>query len=242
MNRRLRITVQVSQQHALSKRRMPSNRRATSLIEMLIVITLMTVVMAIMGMLLNGAWRVQRAIEQHRLTLDTLQRLSTQFRTDVHSAASAAIRIGALSGDVAPESLSSDASIAVTEEASVSSETNNPAAPQLGDQSSRQTFTLLFPDHKQIDYQVAVGTVIRIVRDGEQVVARESYALPTDAVVKWEITSSDFNRRQSGWQASLLISYPRSTQMPEFAARREVRVDATSGLQTRDIHLHQNQP
>ncbi|HEY2827918.1 MAG TPA: hypothetical protein VGJ04_09985, partial [Pirellulales bacterium] len=86
------------------------------------------------------------------------------------------------------------------------------------------------------------GTISRIVREGEQVVARESYALPADAVVKWEITSSDFNRRQSGWQASLLISYPRSNSLPEFSQRRELRIDASAGLQVPEIRLTQNKP
>ena len=95
------------------------------------------------------------------------------------------------------------------------------------------------PDGKQIDYQVSGGSVSRIVRDGEKIIARENYRLPAEATVKWEITSSDFNRRQSAWQASLLVSYPRSNRLTELSERRNLRIDATAGLQTGDIQLTQ---
>jgi hypothetical protein len=169
---------------------------------MVVVISLMSVAMAAMGMLLHGVWSVQHAMDQQRLSLDTLQRLAAQFRGDVHSAASAAIRTGN-----APES-----------------------------------FTLTLPDRKQIDYQLVDGALNRTVRDGEKVLARESYTLPIDAIVKWEIRSSDVNRQQAPWQASLLVSYPLSNRLPEFSERRELRIDAVAGLQMHDIRLTENKP
>ncbi len=56
--------------------------------------------------------------------------------------------------------------------------TDSSAAPLgTGKNLPRQSFILILPDRKQIDYQVAGGTVNRTLRDGEKVVARESYAL-----------------------------------------------------------------
>jgi type II secretory pathway component PulJ len=187
-------------------RRSRTDRRAVTLVEMVVVITMLSVAMAAMGMLLHGVWRVQQAMDERCLTLDALQRLATQFRSDVHSAASAAIRTGNDASDV------------------------------------KDVFTLTLPGGKQIDYQVAAGSVGRTLREGEKTLARESYVLPVAAVVKWEISTSDLNRQQSGWQASLLVSYPRSSRLPEFSDRRELRIDAVAGSQMSEIRLSENQP
>ncbi len=211
-----------------------ARRRAVSLVEMVVVITLLSVVFSAMGVLLHGAWRIQHAMDEHHLTLNTLQRLSAQFRTDVHSASSAAIQIGNQSAGVNALPAADSTNEPLPDETADSS-----ASP--GNSATRQSFTLTLPDHKQIDYQVSGGAVRRTLRDGDNVVAREDYVLPRDAVVKWEITSSDFNRQQTTWQASLLISYPRLNQLQEFSDRRELRIDAASGLQQSDIPLAENQ-
>ncbi len=212
---------------------MSSARRAVTLIEMLVVISLLSVAMGAMGMLLNGVWHVQRAMDEHHTTLATLERLAAQFRSDVHSALSAAIQIGDQSAGVNSASLSPEPP---PSPAASSDETANSSAP-TSNSAARQSFTLILPAHKQIDYQVSGGSVKRTLRDGDSVVSREGYLLPADAAVKWEITSSDFNRQQTTWQASLLISYPRLNQLQEFSDRRELRIDATSGLQKSEFDL-----
>lgn len=222
----------------VGKQRYATNRRAVSLIEMLVVITLVSGAMAAMGMLLHGVWRVQHAMDEHRITLDTLQRLSTQFRTDVHLASSAAIRIGEQSAGVNSASQSDETAEPASRNPDEVADSSTSSPPNSS--SPRQSFTLTLPDHKQIDYQVSGGSVKRTLRDGDNIVAREDYLLPSDAVVKWEITSSDFNRQQSGWQASLLISYPRTNRLQEFSGRRELRVDATAGLQKSEFRLIEN--
>jgi hypothetical protein len=207
---------------------------------MLVVITLLSVAMSAMGMLLHGVWRVQHAMDEHRVTLNTLQRLATQFRTDVHAASSAAIRIGEQSAGVnsAPQSDTATEPASKKGEDMADLPTSSPASIN----SQSQSFTLTLADYQQIDYQVSGGTVKRTLRDGDKIMAREDYPLPTGAVVKWEITSSDFNRGQSGWQASLLVSYPRANHLQEFSERRELRVDATAGLQKAGIRLSENKP
>lgn len=159
--------------------------------------------------------------------------LAAQFRSDVHSALSAAIQIGDQSAGVNSASLSPEPP---PSPAASSDETANSSAP-TSNSAARQSFTLILPAHKQIDYQVSGGSVKRTLRDGDSVVSREGYLLPADAAVKWEITSSDFNRQQTTWQASLLISYPRLNQLQEFSDRRELRIDATSGLQKSEFDL-----
>lgn len=222
MNRLIRAT-------ALKQNRYGSlARRGVTLIEMMVVIAMLSVAFAAMGGLLHGVWRVQHAMDDHRLRLDTLERLAAQFRSDVHRAASAAIRIGGAN------------SASISGESSEANETGPIGAQSpSGEQSATQAFTLTMPDGKQIDYQVSGGSVSRIVRDGEKVTARENYRLPAEATVKWEITSSDFNRRQSAWQASLLVSYPRSNRLTELSEKRNLRIDATAGLQTGEIRLTQ---
>jgi prepilin-type N-terminal cleavage/methylation domain-containing protein len=210
-----------------------ARRRAVSLIEMLVVISLLSVAMGAMGMLLNGVWRVQRAMDEHHTTLATLDRLAAQFRSDIHSALSAAIQIGDQSAGVNSVSLSPEPPSSET----ASTDDNANGSTQPPNPTARQSFTLILPNYKQIDYQVSGGSVKRTLRDGDSVIAREDYLLSADATVKWEITSSDFNRQQTTWQASLLISYPRLNQLQEFSDRRELRVDATSGLQKSEFDL-----
>jgi hypothetical protein len=179
-------------------------------------------------------------MEEHRLTLDTLDRLATQFRADVHSALSAAIRIGDQSAGINVPAQSNDTEHPAA--ANSSDAADSSASLQTENDSSRQLFTLTLPNGKEVDYQVSGGSVNRTLREGEHPLATESYMLPTQAVVKWEITSSDFNRGQSGWQASLLISYPRSNLSPELSDRRQLRVDAAAGLQISEIRLSENKP
>jgi prepilin-type N-terminal cleavage/methylation domain-containing protein len=216
-----------------------TRRRAVTLIEMLIVISLLSVAFAAMAFLLNSVWRIQHSMNAHSLTLNTLLRLADQFRSDVHSAASASIRIGDQSASVNPPS-HSDSSVSSEVETPANSSTA--AQPDTADHSARQSFTLTLPDQNQIDYQVTAGSINRILHNGEKLLAHEDYVLPSDAVVKWEITSSDFNHQQTGWQASLLISYPRTNDPSQHPERRQLRIDAAAGLQSNDIRITENKP
>jgi type II secretory pathway pseudopilin PulG len=69
--------------HSTSRRR---RNAAYTLVELLVVITLATVVFATVGVLLHSAWRVERSVQDQRESHDTLDRLASQFRADIHAA------------------------------------------------------------------------------------------------------------------------------------------------------------
>ena len=60
------------------------NRRGVSLIEMVVVISMMTVVIGLVGMTFHLLLRSERAVSQSFLTERTISRLAIQFRDDVH--------------------------------------------------------------------------------------------------------------------------------------------------------------
>ncbi|MCC7084821.1 MAG: prepilin-type N-terminal cleavage/methylation domain-containing protein [Pirellulales bacterium] len=74
-----------------------SPRRAYTLIEMVIVITLVTLVLATVAALLGSVMRSNRAALSHRDWIRSVQRLAMQFRDDVHAARSARPADGKLS-------------------------------------------------------------------------------------------------------------------------------------------------
>ena len=67
-------------------------RRGVSLIEMLVVISMMTIVIGLVGMTFHLLLRSERLVAQSFVTERTISRLAIQFRDDVHQS-----EIGALS-------------------------------------------------------------------------------------------------------------------------------------------------
>jgi prepilin-type N-terminal cleavage/methylation domain-containing protein len=63
-------------------------RRGYTLVEMMFAITLTSIVLATVGVMLHGVFRVQRTMADHTQFLDHLSRLAEQFRNDVHQAQS----------------------------------------------------------------------------------------------------------------------------------------------------------
>jgi type II secretory pathway pseudopilin PulG len=223
MNRRIFTTGRSIDYPQCSAR--SGNRVAVSLIELLVVISLLSVAMAAMGALLHGVWRVQSAMDDHQLSMSAFQRLAAQFRSDVHCATTASV-------GQAPASDSSTNPPATT----VSSESD---ASLRKTPAALQSFTLMLPDAKQVEYQMASDrdAINRTVRNGGEVVAREEYVLPAGATVQWKIVSSDPARQQSPWEASLQVSYPLSNHLPEVSERRELRIDAVAGVQNSEIRI-----
>jgi len=68
--------------------RLPTSRRGYTLIELMLVITLASMVLGSVGVLMQSVWRANRGMQGHRDMVRSIQRLSTQFRDDVHIAAS----------------------------------------------------------------------------------------------------------------------------------------------------------
>jgi type II secretory pathway pseudopilin PulG len=174
-----------------------SARRATTLIEMVAVIALSSVIMGIIGIILNGAWRVENAMENHRVVLDSIARFAAQFRDDVHRAVSAEISRGA------------------------------PAS----------TLTLTVPDERKIEYSIGAEAIERSVRQGDQIVQRESYILQDSASVDWRITT--VKDRQ---QATAIIGYPPDAQSAELSDHRELHIDAIVGLLPAEVRLQTEKP
>ncbi len=172
-------------------------RRAVTLIEMMAVIALSSIVMGLVGVTLHSAWQIERAMDNHRLVLDSIGRLAQQFRDDVHAAQT----VG--------------------------------TSPN----SSAKKFTLNLSDEKQIEYQGAADAMQRLERDRDQIVRRESYTLPPEAAVDWQIES--LGKRQ---QTSMIISYPLDAKPAEFSEQRELRIDALVGESPPEIRLSKEMP
>ncbi len=58
----------------------------TTLVEMVAVIALTSVVMGVIGLLLNSAWRMQRSLETDDVVIHSISSLAQQLRDDVHRA------------------------------------------------------------------------------------------------------------------------------------------------------------
>jgi prepilin-type N-terminal cleavage/methylation domain-containing protein len=63
-------------------------RRGFTLIELMAVITLVSLALSAVAVLLNGVFQANRSAENHRALTRSIQRLATQFREDIHSASS----------------------------------------------------------------------------------------------------------------------------------------------------------
>jgi type II secretory pathway pseudopilin PulG len=174
-----------------------SARRATTLIEMIAVIALSSIIMGIIGIILNGAWRVENAMENQRVVMESIARFAAQFRDDVHRARSAEVSRG----------------------------------------SSASTLTLTLPDERKIEYSIGAEAIERSVRQGDQIVQRESYTLQDGSSVDWRITT--VRDRQ---QATAIIAYPVDAQSAELTERRELHIDTIVGLLPAEIWLQKEKP
>ena len=116
-----------------------TQRRGYSLVEMLVVMTLMAVVMSSIALVLHGLHRAERRLHDDVDFDRTLQRLATQFRVDAHAARGA--------GEIAD------------------------------DDDSQSALTLEMPDEKTVTYSIEPGGVRRLVRQGENTIHREWFAL-----------------------------------------------------------------
>lgn len=165
-----------------------------TLVEMLLVISLSSIVVCTVGVVFNGLRSAQRALGEHQTAIDNIARLAEQFRTDVHSAASAEIKPAAESGD---------------------------------NESPHNMLKLSQPNEKDIEYAADGSCVTRVVRSGDQVIQRESYALPERSQVRWEL---DDLSGSTAKRASAHLSYPLGDQELKFSDQRQLRIDAVVNL------------
>jgi prepilin-type N-terminal cleavage/methylation domain-containing protein len=70
-----------------------------TLVEVMLVISLSSIVLCTVGVIFHGLRSAQRALREHQTAIDNIARLAEQFRADVHAAASAKITPAAKSGD-----------------------------------------------------------------------------------------------------------------------------------------------
>ena len=76
-------------------RTMKPFRRGYTLVEMMLAITLTSIVLATVGVMLHGVFRVQRTMSDHTQFIDHLSRLAEQFRNDVHQ-----VQVGRAGGSI----------------------------------------------------------------------------------------------------------------------------------------------
>jgi hypothetical protein len=131
----------------------PVTRRAYTLVELLLVVSLATVVLSTLGVLLHGAWRVERTMTNHRQFVDTLDRLAQQFRTDIHQATSVRIGTAAQSGGKSAPFI-----VAMSNEEaeySLGQATVSRIVRREGNIVARETFQL--PDGGDIRWEISPG-------------------------------------------------------------------------------------
>ena len=90
---------QMFKQFATAAPATSGRKAAFTLVEMLIVVSLSSIVLCTVGVIFHGLRSAQRALGEHQTAIDNIARLAEQFRADVHSAASAETTPAAESGD-----------------------------------------------------------------------------------------------------------------------------------------------
>jgi prepilin-type N-terminal cleavage/methylation domain-containing protein len=165
-----------------------------TLVEVMLVISLSSIVLCTVGVVFHGLRSAQRALGEHQTAIDNIVRLAEQFRADVHSAASAQITPVAESGD---------------------------------GESSHDVLKLSQPNEKDIEYAADANRVTRVVRSGDQITQRESYALPERSQVRWEL---DDLSGSTAKRASAHLSYPLGDQELKLSDQRQLRIDAIVNL------------
>jgi len=170
-----------------------------TLVEMLLVISLSSIVLCTVGVIFFGLHSAQRALGEHQTSIDNIARLAEQFRDDVHSAASAQI---------------------------------TPAAESAANnESPHDILKLSQADNKTIDYEFEGNDVTRVVRTGDQVMGRESYALPERSQVQWQL---DDVASSTAKRASVHLSYPLGDHELQFSDQRQMKIDAIVNLRGRE--------
>ena len=160
-----------------------TQRRGYSLIEMLVVMTLMAVVMSSITLVLHGLQRAERRLHDDADFDRTLHRLATQFRADAHAARGA--------GEIAD------------------------------DDDSQSALTLEMPDEKTVTYSIEPGGVRRLVRQGENTMHREWFALAGRSVA-WRSTTRGAHDRV----VTLIVKPNNDRVAADQSAAAIVRIDA----------------
>jgi hypothetical protein len=65
--------------------------RAHTLVEMIVVISVWSVLLGGVAVLLSSLWRIEHASRDHTATLNSISRLADQFRSDAHAAKTATL-------------------------------------------------------------------------------------------------------------------------------------------------------
>ncbi|HTQ39138.1 MAG TPA: prepilin-type N-terminal cleavage/methylation domain-containing protein [Pirellulales bacterium] len=197
------------------------HRRAFTLVEMLVVTTMVSVVLSIVGVLLHGAWSVEQSDSDHRVLLDSMNRLAQQFRDDVHAAASVQI--------ITPDAASASSKAPATCSNNMNSANAQPISQFLAELAGG----------RRIEYVVDKSAINRTVRSGDAVNQRETYALPPNATIGWQVASLPAGSEANSRLASLLVDYPLALKNPADSAHRQLRVDALIGSSPASIALEE---
>jgi prepilin-type N-terminal cleavage/methylation domain-containing protein len=187
-------------------------RRAFTLVEMLVAISMSSVVLGVVGVLLHGAWQMQQSSSDHRTLLDGMNRLAQQFRDDVHAATSVTV--------VTPDAAS----------ASSGASTASSADEQAANAQPISQFLAELAGGQRIEYLVDKSAINRIVRSGDSVSQRETYVLAPGATIGWQVASLPEGSEANSRLASLLVDYPLASKTPAPSVHRQLRVDALIGL------------
>jgi hypothetical protein len=102
------------------------------------------------------------------------------------------------------------------------------AAVDAGDNElPHDMLKLALPSEKDIEYAADGNCVNRVVKSGNQITQRESYALPEQCQVQWQL---DDLPGSSAQRASAHLSYPLGDQELKFSGQRQLRIDAIVNL------------
>ena len=185
---------------------------------MVVVIALSSFVLGAVGALISGAIRIERSATDHRTTLDALSQLAQQFRSDVHAAKS----VEFATFDSAE---SSDTQVADDSDA---------AAAQPKDRSK---FTANLGDNQRVEYVVHTTGIDRAAMTGDTITQRESYALPLDAAIGWEVASASTGAETARGLASLVVNYRTGSAGSALGESHQLRIDAVIGLEPQTIRV-----
>lgn len=98
-------------------------------------------------------------------------------------------------------------------------------------------FTIALSMQQKVEYRSEVGRIVRVLHSGDEIKQRESYSLPADASVKWQVATNEGVN-----VASLSITRPMRPGLVEPSSNRVTRIDAVVGREPQQVNLKPVEP
>jgi prepilin-type N-terminal cleavage/methylation domain-containing protein len=187
---------------------MHAKRRGWTLVELLVVITIMSVLLATVAVMVQTIMRQQRSFGQGVTQQRTLGLLARQIRHDIH----AAIRVE-----------------------SVAAEQTGGNQETQEDEEKKETTAIrcTWPDGRSVSYQLHSGQLLRVIRQsGQEEATRQPFPLPPGAEIR--LVETDAGKPPL---ATIEISYFAGRTVPAShsteQARRKLVIEALIGRDLR---------